>query len=124
MPQADRLLTERFLRLLDTACRSRWEAARYARELRCSRHKLFAICQQALGQPLRAALEEHRMRLACARLTQDDTGIQAIAQELGYPDPSYFTKAFRRVVGVTPTDYRNSRLGQGAPAPVWTPSAG
>lgn len=114
--QADRLLAERFLRLLDTACRNHWEAARYARELRCSRQKLFAVCQQALGQSLRAALEEHRMRLACALLVEAEAGIQEIAQTLGYPDPSYFSKAFRRVVGVCPSDYRNSRLKSGMPA--------
>jgi AraC-like DNA-binding protein len=112
---ADRLLAERFLRLLDQACRCRWEVARYARELRCSRHRLLSICQRTLGQSLRVALEEHRMRRACALLVQDAAGIQQIALELGYPDPSYFTKAFRRVVGVTPTDYRNARLGQRAP---------
>ena len=76
--------------------------ARYARELRCSRHRLLSICQRTLGQSLRVALEEHRMRRACALLTQDAAGIQQIALELGYPDPSYFSKAFRRVVGGDP----------------------
>jgi AraC-like DNA-binding protein len=116
LPLADRLLTERFLALLDEACRHRWPAARFARELRCSRHKLAAICQQALGLPIHGALEEHRMRQARARLVQGDASIQQIALELGYPDPSYFTKAFRRTLGMTPTDYRNSRLEPGGPA--------
>ena len=107
---SDRLLTERFLSLLDEACGHRWPAARFARELRCSRHKLAAICQQALGQPIHGALEEHRMRQARARLVQGEASIQQIALELGYPDPSYFAKAFRRTMGMTPTDYRNFRL--------------
>lgn len=122
-PLADRRLSERFLRLLDQACQGRWDGARFARELRCSRRKLLAICQQNLGLPLHAALEEHRMRQARAMLAESGTCIQTIALELGYPDPSYFAKAFRRVMGVTPTDYRNARLGQAAPAPGQGPGA-
>jgi AraC family transcriptional regulator len=31
-----------------------------------------------------------------------------IGLEVGYTSPSYFTKVFRRVTGVRPTDFRSS----------------
>jgi AraC-like DNA-binding protein len=47
-------------------------------------------------------------------LVQEDGSIKQVAMDLGYEDASYFTKAFRRVVGQTPSDYRNGRVGQGS----------
>lgn len=114
LPMADRLLMERFLALLDEACRHHWSAVRFTRELRCSRHNLAAICQQATGKPVHAALEEHRMCQARMLLVQSEMCIQQIALELGYPDPSYFSKAFHRANGVAPTEYRDFGRQQGA----------
>jgi len=31
-----------------------------------------------------------------------------VALEVGYTSPSHFTKVFRRVTGVTPTEFRDS----------------
>lgn len=111
LPLADHLLFQRFTRLLDEAYRSRWEVGRFARELRCSQRKLATICQRTLGKSPHAALEERRMIEARRMLTQGADSVQQIALDLGFEDPSYFAKAFRRVVGQTPTDYRNQRLG-------------
>lgn len=111
---ADSLLVQRFMRLLDDACRSRWEAGRFAKQLRCSQRKLAETCQQALGKSIHAALEDRRMAEARQMLVQEDGCVKQVAMDLGYEDASYFSKAFRRVVGQTPTDYRNARVGQGA----------
>ncbi|HLO67564.1 MAG TPA: AraC family transcriptional regulator [Holophaga sp.] len=114
--QADHLLFQRFSRLMDEAYRSRWEVGRFAHELRCSQRRLASICQRILGKSPHAALEERRMIEARRRLAHGLDSIQAIAQDLGYEDPSYFAKAFRRVVGQSPTDYRNTRASISAPA--------
>ncbi|BDU77011.1 4-hydroxyphenylacetate catabolism regulatory protein HpaA [Mesoterricola sediminis] len=111
LSQADHLLFQRFTRLMDEAYRSHWEMTRFAHELRCSQRRLGGICQRILGKSPHAALEERRMIEARRRLAHGTDSIQAIALDLGYEDPSYFAKAFRRVVGQTPTDYRNSRAG-------------
>lgn len=121
LPLVDHLLFQRFTRLLDEAFRSRWDVGRFARELRCSQRKLSTLCQRIMGKSPHAALEERRMIEARRMLTQDGGSVQQIALDLGYEDPSYFAKAFRRVVGETPTDYRNQRLGlnPAGRAPQW-----
>jgi len=47
-------------------------------------------------------------------LVQEDGCIKQVAMDLGYEDASYFAKAFSRVVGQTPSEYRNGRVGQGS----------
>ena len=50
----------------------------------------------------------HALRLEEAKqmLETDDTPVEAIANEVGYQDPSFFSRLFRRKVGLTPTLYR------------------
>lgn len=38
--------------------------------------------------------------------------IREVGSMIGYPDPNYFTKVFRRRVGMTPTEYRNQMIYQ------------
>jgi AraC-like DNA-binding protein len=46
-------------------------------------------------------------------MTDPDHHIIDIAYELGYADPSNFTRAFRRWTGVSPSCFRVQRQGEG-----------
>jgi len=61
-------------------------------------------------------LAEVRTRRAVDRLSKaDDTPIADLAYELGYSNPSNFTRAFRRRTGVSPETFRNGiRSGSAA----------
>lgn len=50
----------------------------------------------------------HTLRLEEAKqlLETSDLDIEAVANEVGYEDASFFRRLFRRKVGITPTDYR------------------
>ena len=50
---------------------------------------------------VKVKLEEAKRLLRIPGISVED-----IAEKLGYSDPSYFTKVFRRKIGVTPTQYR------------------
>ena len=52
-----------------------------------------------------------RMHRACQLLDTTDISIKAVASELGYEDPLYFTRIFRAVVEMAPTVYRRMRKG-------------
>ena len=49
-----------------------------------------------------------RHEKACALLEAGDQSITQIAYHLGYQDSAYFTRAFRRETGVSPSDYRRN----------------
>lgn len=52
-----------------------------------------------------------RMEQACRLLDSSDAPVHRIARQLGYDDPYYFSRLFRKVIGVAPSDYR--RLARG-----------
>ena len=65
------------------------------------------------------------LRISSARklLEEEPTmEIKEIAAELGYSDQCYFSRAFRRMVGMSPLEYRGTRLG-GSPQAEPSPAA-
>ncbi len=49
-----------------------------------------------------------RINKSLPLLRDTNLNISEIAAETGFPTPGYFTKIFRRFIGMTPTEYRNS----------------
>jgi len=47
-----------------------------------------------------------KIRKSCELLDFTDMTVQAVAQQLGYDDPYYFSRAFKRVMGMSPSKYR------------------
>ena len=52
-------------------------------------------------------LTAYRIDRAVELLQQTDIPVREIAVRVGYTDANYFTKVFKRHLGVTPTEYRN-----------------
>lgn len=48
-----------------------------------------------------------KMQEACKLLKSTDLYIVEISQELGYDDQYYFSRIFKKVIGVSPKEYRN-----------------
>jgi AraC-like DNA-binding protein len=53
-----------------------------------------------------ALAEETRFEFARDRLAVDGSKVIDVAYDAGYTDPSHFTRAFRRIAGVTPREYQ------------------
>ncbi|PTY03873.1 hypothetical protein DB347_21755 [Opitutaceae bacterium EW11] len=49
-----------------------------------------------------------RIRAACRLLDTTPQSVTQIATEVGFSDPYYFSRAFRRVMGHSPSDYRRT----------------
>ena len=47
-----------------------------------------------------------RMERAAQLLEEKNLSVAEIARSCGYPDPLTFSKAFKRTMGVTPSQYR------------------
>ncbi len=47
-----------------------------------------------------------KMQIACSLLTLTPKSVQEVALEMGYEDPYYFSRLFKKVVGVAPRAYR------------------
>ena len=57
-------------------------------------------------------LSKRRMEQAKLLLSDSDMKINEIAQAVGFEDQNYFGITFRKLVGVTPTDYRKLHFGE------------
>lgn len=52
-----------------------------------------------------------KMEHACHLLDSSELGVKGVAAALGYDDPLYFSRLFRRTVGLSPRHYRRSVRG-------------
>lgn len=62
--------------------------------------------QAAVGNPPIAHLIQLRVNRAASLLRRTDQSVTEIAFQVGFADSNYFTRQFRKLLGVTPTEYR------------------
>lgn len=104
-PQEDPRFVQ-FQTLLAQHMRKAWTVGDYARALGVSPRHLSRICHTATGQPAAAVIEAATIREACRLLVYTRASVASVGYSLGYEDPSYFSRAFRRVTGRAPSAYR------------------
>ena len=69
---------------------------------------LTAMFRRATGKTLCSYINEIRIRRAKKWLLTTDMRVGEIAHAVGFSDERYFMRVFRRVEGITPTEYRNA----------------
>lgn len=99
----------RFLQLVDQYGLDVTSVNFYTERLQVSPHRLREACRAQAGKSPQAVLEELRMTEAKRLLADSDAPIKQIATVLGYQDPAYFTRAFRRATGQSPRGFRGDK---------------
>lgn len=69
----------------------------------------FAFCsffRKYTGKTFFSYLEEYRIRLACKLLEGGNTTISDVCYKSGFNDIPYFNRTFKRIMGVSPKEYR------------------
>ena len=92
--------------LLHAAPERRWSVTDLANEVHLSRSQVGRLFVEAFGKSPIAYLTMLRTERMAALLRSSDAPIAVIAQEVGWSDPDFAARQFRRRVGVTPSDYR------------------
>lgn len=77
-----------------------------------SRSRLCSLFQSHQGQTPQNYLLLFRMQKAQELLTSTNFGIQDISHQIGYPDSQTFSKAFRRVYHISPSEYQKLHRGK------------
>ena len=67
---------------------------------------LSALFKKETGVTLTDYVSRRRVEYAIFLLNSTVMQIQTIAQHCGMPDVNYFTRTFRRIIGITPSQYR------------------
>lgn len=68
--------------------------------------------QQGLGISPMTYLNRYRVFQARNLLDRQDTGITAVAMEVGFSSSGYFARVFRNEMGISPRDYLQNRKGK------------
>ena len=84
-----------------------------ARQAGVSRSYLYRAFQAEFGCSPSAYLTRYRIQRACQLLRHSQLPVGAVAVSVGFEDPFYFSRTFRRETGVSPTEYRESKKDTG-----------
>lgn len=74
-----------------------------------SRSVFMARFTRLFGKPPKATLRDLRMRQAMVRLTNSGLSVDQIVHSVGYTSRSSFSRAFQKVHGCNPSEYRDMR---------------
>lgn len=75
---------------------------------------LSAVFRQCTGHAPMDFFTRLKMKQACRMLRSGGEYVYEVARQLGYRDPYYFSRAFKKVMGVSPRSYQNG-LGRSDP---------
>jgi len=98
----------------------RHRVAAYARELGVSPGHLNALCRRHLGRSAKLVIQDRLAAAARRALLYSDESVARVGYALGFADPSYFTRFFRRATGRSPSAFRaeaRRRWGSASGAP-------
>ena len=100
------------MRMLQDNPAQPWTVAALAREIGVSRATLARRFTEQVGEPPMTYLTGWRLGLAADLLRDHESTVGAIASEVGYGSAFSLSTAFKRVWGISPTQYR-STVGAG-----------
>ena len=84
--------------------------ARVAESARCSETTAQRLFARHVGESMQSWIRQVRLREAASLLRTSGLRVSEVAQLVGYTDPLYFSRAFRRAYGVAPSRFASTVL--------------
>lgn len=97
---------KRLIDKIDASLDGSLSLAELAHEADLSEHYLSKAFKLSMGLPPHAFIIRRRLERASEMLRYSNKPITEIAYASGFSSPSHFAAAFRRVIGITPKQYR------------------
>lgn len=103
-------LYTRWVVLLESRYREHWPVSRYADELGLSTERLNRLVRAETGHNAQHLVHGRLAREASRRLVHVAAPVSKLAFDLGFDDPAYFCRFFKRHTGLSPREYRARAL--------------
>ena len=111
-------LARRFIDLLERDFAAHHAAAHYADALRVPPAALAHALREVSGRSTKELVTERVMLEAARLLRFTDLTVGEIAFRVGFEDPLYFSRAFKRHSGLAPQGYREAQRGKSMHPPA------
>jgi len=96
----------RFRSLVEAHHLNHWPVRRYARELAVSESSLNRLCNSLTGSSAFDLIQQRLALESRRRLIYVAGSVAAVAADLGFKDPAYFCRFFRKHAGMSPSAFR------------------
>lgn len=83
-----------------------WSVPKLARAVSMSPSRFSARFTESVGDSPMAYVAKWRMNVACRKLAASRVSVEQIATEVGYESHAAFNRAFKKLVGVSPSAWR------------------
>ena len=84
----------------------------YANELSVSSGYLNEICNEVSGHSAKAIIDSAVTARLKYELSYTSKSVQELAEEYNFPSQSYFTRYYKRMTGLTPSEFRKERANK------------
>jgi AraC family transcriptional activator of pobA len=107
----DLKVLRRFRLLIEANYLRHWPVQRYARRLEMSETSLNRLCRTVCGATAFYLIQQRLALEARRRLMFVAHPVRSISAELGFKDPAYFSRFFRRHCSLSPNEFRRRLAG-------------
>ena len=98
-----------YLKLIEQHYREHWSVEQYAHQIGVSSTYLNNICRDGIGQSALQLMHQRLLLEAKRTLIYTTMPVAQIADNLGFADPAYFSRFFKRMTGMTANTFRQQR---------------
>ncbi|MCS3125435.1 AraC family transcriptional regulator [Bacteroides faecis] len=99
---------QRFISLVNTYCKTERNVSFYADKLCLTPRYLNTVIRQASQQTVMDWINQSIILEAKVLLKHSNRLVYQISDELNFPNPSFFSKFFKRMTGMTPQEYQKN----------------
>lgn len=108
-PDRGREHLQRFMHQLEESFRLHWSIEEHARRLGLSAAHLNALCRRLADQSALQIINQRLLLEAKRGLVYTTMTVNQLSDSLGFSEPAYFTRFFKRTAGVSPRQFREQR---------------
>ncbi len=99
----------RFIQLVNSHVRQKHKIGYYADRMCLTQRYLGSVVHEVSGASAKEWIDRALVTEAKVVLKHSDKSVAQIAEDLHFPSPSFFSKYFRRLTGLTPAEYRQGK---------------
>ena len=107
MLSREQTLFDRFIALVNEQATREHQLRYYADRMCLTERYLGTVVRQASGTTAKEWIDRAIMEHIKVDLKHTDKSVAQISEEMNFPNPSFFSKYFKRMAGLTPLEFRN-----------------